>query len=224
PLLEVAGKTILDRLLDDLDKIDAINEHIVVTNDTFATYFKAWVARTHNKKQITIINDGAICNEGRKGAVCDILYVIERLSLKDDLLVLAGDNVVDFSFSGFVQFAQEKGTSCITCHYESSVPALQKTGVLKVDEQFKVLEMFEKPVVPPSNWAVPPFYLYKGKDIGLIYKSVASGCGYDAPGNLASWLSKQTDVYAWQLPGKRYDIGDLNSYEEVNQIFKKTNG
>jgi len=219
PLLEVGGKTILDRLLADIDTIDAIDEHMIVTNDTFYTYFKAWKLRTHYKKKIILINDGAISNEQRKGAVCDILFVIEKFSLKDDLLVLAGDNVVDFSFKRFVEFAQIKGTSCITCHYEPSIPALQKTGVLVTDNDFKVMAMHEKPEVPPTHWAVPPFYFYKGSDLGLIYKAVASGCGFDAPGHLVAWLCSYADVYAWELPGKRYDIGNMASYEAVNKIF-----
>ncbi|NLE32279.1 MAG: NTP transferase domain-containing protein [Bacteroidales bacterium] len=224
PLLDIGGKTIIDRLLADIDSIEAIDEHLVVTNDTFYTYFKAWQLRTHYQKPVTIINDGAICNENRKGAVCDILYVIEKMSLKDDLLVLAGDNVVDFSFKEFIQYALDKGTSCVTCHHEPSMEALRKTGVLVADDAFKVVAMFEKPQMPPSQWAVPPFYFYRGSDLAMIYKAVAAGCGFDAPGHLVAWLCNHVVVHAWELTGKRYDIGDMSSYEAVNAVFsQKTN-
>lgn len=220
PLLELGGKTIIDRQLADIDAIDAIDEHLIVTNEAFYTYFRAWQVRTHYKKPITIINDGAVCNETRKGSMRDILFVIESLGLKDDLLVLAGDIVVDFSFKGFVAFAQSKGTSCITCHHEPSLKALQKTGVMVADPDFKVVAMLEKPQVPPTRWAVPPFYFYKGADLDMIYKAVASGCGFDAPGHLVAWLCQHAAVHAWVLPGKRYDIGDLASYEAVDQLFR----
>lgn len=221
PLLEVGGKTILDRLIADIDKIELVNQHIIVTNDVFYPYFLAWKARSLYKNEIVIVNDGTTDNDNRLGAVRDILYVIENLCVNDDLLVVAGDNVVTFSFKDFVLFALKKGTSCITCHYEPSIPALQKTGVLLTDNNFKVLGMFEKPEIPPSNWAVPPFYYYKASDLKIIEKAMGDGCGFDAPGNLIAWLYKQTDVYAWELNGERYDIGDIAGYERVCKIFEK---
>ena len=219
PLLPVGGRSILDRLLADLDAIPVIDEHLIVTNATFYGRFERWRAETGYAKEIVLIDDGTTTNENRLGAVRDILHVIESLGLDDDLLVLAGDNVVDFSFAGLAEYAREKGTSCITCHHEPSLPALQKTGVLAVGPDFRVEAIQEKPQVPASSWAVPPFYLYKAADLPLIRSALAEGCGHDAPGNLAAWLCQRTPMHAWVLPGRRYDIGDLASYEEVNRIF-----
>lgn len=219
PLLEIGGISILDRLLADLDGIPEIDGHIVVTNATFAPIFESWKAKTAFSKEIRIVDDGTTNNDNRLGAVRDILFVLDWLGLEEDLLVLAGDNVVDFSFAPFVRFAMEKGRSCLTCHEEPSIPALQKTGVLEASADMRVLAMHEKPQVPPSHWAVPPFYYYRAADLPLIRKALESGCGADAPGNLMAWLCKQTEIYAWPLPGKRYDIGDLASYEAVNALF-----
>jgi glucose-1-phosphate thymidylyltransferase len=149
PLLEVGGKTILDRLIEDLDGLDAIDEHIVVTNTFFAPIFKEWLSRRSFNKPVRIVDDGTTSNENRLGAVKDILYVLDSLQLEDDLLVLAGDNVVDFSFAPFIDFAVGKGRSCLTCHDEPSIPALQKTGVLEATKEMLVLAMHEKPQVPP---------------------------------------------------------------------------
>ena len=217
PLLQVGASSILDRLIADVDGIEEVDEHIVVTNASFAHHFEQWKANTKFRKPITIVNDGTTSNETRLGAVRDILLVIGQLQEPTDLLVLAGDNVVDFSFAGFVTYAQSKGTSCITCHEEPSIPALQKTGVLEADEQFKVIALHEKPQNPPSHWAVPPFYLYRKDDLEIISTALEAGCGFDAPGNLAAWLCKQVEMHAWPLPGRRYDIGDLESYELIRQ-------
>ncbi|MCX6308181.1 MAG: sugar phosphate nucleotidyltransferase [Bacteroidia bacterium] len=219
PLLEIGGKTILDRLLDDLDSIREIDQHIVVTNTMFAPIFEKWLASRSFTKNVLIVDDGTTNNDNRLGAVKDILFVLDSLLLNDDLLVLAGDNVVDFSFAPFIKYSIEKGRSCLTYHDEPSVSALQKTGVLEASEEMRVLAMHEKPQVPPSHWAVPPFYYYNKVDLPLIRKALENGCGADAPGNLMAWLCKQTEVYAWPLPGKRYDIGDLASYEAVNKIL-----
>lgn len=219
PLLEVGGKTILDRLVETVDQIPEVTQHIVVTNASFYEHFENWKKNASYTKEILILNDGTSSNENRLGAVKDILFAIEELDIQEDLLVLAGDNVITFSFADFVTYAQAQGTSCITCHEEPSLAALQKTGVLEMDANFKVIAMHEKPVVPPSHWAVPPFYYYKHSDLSLIKKALDEGCGYDAPGNLAAWLCQQTPVYAWPLNGGRFDIGDLAAYEHAQKEF-----
>lgn len=219
PLLKVGEFSILDRLIRDVDSIPSIDEHIIVTNHNFARLFEEWRSKSVYSKPIRIIDDGTTTNENRLGAVRDILLVIEQLVEPVDLLVLAGDNVIDFSFAPFVEFARQKGTSCISYHVEPSIAALQKTGVLETDENFRVLAMLEKPQNPPSNYAVPPFYYYRASDLPLLKKALDEGCGFDAPGNLASWLCTQTEMYAWQLTGSRYDIGDLPSYESVCKLF-----
>ncbi|HPR89668.1 MAG TPA: sugar phosphate nucleotidyltransferase [bacterium] len=219
PLLPVAGRSILDRLLGDLDTIAAIDRHVIVTNATFFQHFADWKSRCRYTREILLINDGTTTNANRLGAVRDLLHVIETLALDDDLLVLAGDNVVDFSFRGLVEFSREKSTSCITCHHEPELAALQKTGVLIADADFRVEAIQEKPQQPASHWAVPPFYLYKAGDLPLIRSALAEGCGADAPGNLAAWLCRRTPMHAWVLPGRRYDIGDLAAYDAVQHLF-----
>lgn len=219
PLLAIGGQTILDRLVRQLDKLDVVTEHIIVSNATFQHYFEDWKSKANYRKKITVLNDGATSNENRLGAVTDILFAIQQLKIEEDLLVLAGDNVVTFSFQDFVEFARSKGTSCITCHEEPSLEALRKTGVLKMDENLLVEAIYEKPQDPPSHWAVPPFYYYTAADLPLIQTAVKGGCHYDAPGNLAAWLCQRSTVYAWPINGTRYDIGDLAAYEFAQKEF-----
>lgn len=220
PLLKVGEYTILDRLLIDLDEISAIDKHVIITNHNFYSHFIEWKKTATYKKEIIILNDGTQSNETRLGAVKDLLFAIETFDINDDLLVLAGDNVVDFSFSDFVNFANLKNTSCVCYHIENNLGALKKTGVLVKNVDGKVLAMYEKPTNPPSCFAVPPFYIYRANDISLIKEALNDGCDADAPGNLLSWLSEKTEVFAWEMQGKRYDVGDIASYNAVNDIFK----
>jgi len=219
PLLAIGGQTILDRLVAQLDKLAIVTEHIVVSNATFYNHFEDWKSVSNYQKKVTVLNDGTTDNASRLGAVTDILFAIQQLKIEEDLLVLAGDNVVTFSFADFVQFAGAKGTSCITCHEERSFEALQKTGVLKMGDNQLVEAIYEKPDVPPSHWAVPPFYYYTAADLPLIQTAIEQGCDYDAPGNLAAWLCQRSTVYAWPINGKRYDIGDLAAYKFAQKEF-----
>ncbi len=246
PLLKIGESTILGRMLDDIDRIPEIDEHVIITNHKFAHIFEEWAekrsldcARDDNpsvistkqsawrdpmrslgaRKPITIVDDGTETNETRLGAVCDLLYAMEKLQIDDDLLVVAADNLLFFSFQEFVDFAKEKGTSCIMCHEQPSIEKLQRTGVVELDDNMRVLGMEEKPQEPKSHWAVPPFYIYLKKDLPLVRHSVENGCGKDAPGNLAHYMVEHTIMHAWPMSAGRFDIGSIDTYEEAKRRF-----
>lgn len=219
PLLKIGNSSILGRMLDDIDRIPDIDEHIIVTNHKFAPIFEEWAKEQHYTKPITIIDDGTESNETRLGAVCDLLYALDQLNINDDMLVVAADNILFFSFQEFVDFAKAKQTSCIMCHEQPSIEKLQRTGVIVMDEQNRVLNMEEKPQVPKSHWAVPPFYIYKKEDLDLVRHSVENGCGKDAPGNLAHYMVEKTTMHAWPMSAGRFDIGSLDTYKEACERF-----
>ena len=277
PLLKIGNSTILGRMLDDIDNIDDVTEHVIVTNHRFTPIFEEWVKTPSGspclggrlvgvggryKKPITIIDDGSTTNDNRLGAVCDLLMVMEKapssspclggerppqspclggekksslrredlggseessLNREDiggsDLLVVAADNLLFFSFQEFVDFARAKGTSCIMCHEQPSIEKLQRTGVVELDENNRVVGMEEKPQVPKSHWAVPPFYIYLKKDLDLVRHSVENGCGKDAPGNLAHYMVEHTTMHAWPMSAGRFDIGSLDTYYEAVEKF-----
>ena len=219
PLLKIGESTILGRMLDDIDGIQEIDEHISITNHKFAPIFEDWKAAQNYTKPVTIVDDGTETNETRLGAVCDLLYAMEKLQIDDDMLVVAADNLLFFSFQEFVDFAKEKGTSCIMCHEQPELAKLQRTGVVELDAKMKVQGMEEKPQVPKSHWAVPPFYIYKKRDLDLVRHAVENGCGKDAPGNLAHYMVEHTVMHAWKMSAGRFDIGSLDTYEEAVRRF-----
>lgn len=221
PLLKIGESTILGRMLDDIDRIDDITEHIIVTNHKFAHIFEQWAAEQNYQKPVTIVDDGTETNETRLGAVCDLLYAMKQYAIDEDLLVVAADNLLFFSFQEFVDFAKEKQTSCIMCHEQPSIEKLQRTGVVVLDDNMKVLEMAEKPQKPKTHWAVPPFYIYLKKDLDLVRHSVENGCGKDAPGNLAHYMVEKTVMHAWPMSAGRFDIGSLDTYKEACEKFGK---
>ena len=219
PLLKIGQSTILGRMLDDIDTIPEIDEHVIITNHRFADIFRQWAAEQNYTKPITIVDDGTETNETRLGAVCDLLFAMDQLGIDDDMLVVAADNLLFFSFREFVDFAREKGTSCIMCHEQKDIEKLRRTGVIVVDDQMRVLNMEEKPEQPKSTWAVPPFYIYKKQDLPLVRGSVDDGCGKDAPGNLAHYMVDHTTVHAWAMTAGRFDIGSLDTYYEAQKLF-----
>ena len=220
-LLKIGSNTILGRMLDDIDTIPQIDEHIIITNHKFAPIFEKWKMEQHYQKPITIIDDGTETNETRLGAVCDLLFAMSKLNIDDDMMVVAADNLLFFSFREFVDFSMQKGTSCIMCHEQPSIEKLQRTGVVELDADNKVLGMEEKPQKPKSHWAVPPFYIYLKKDLDLVRHSVENGCGKDAPGTLAHYMVEHTTMHAWLMSAGRFDIGSLDTYYEAVEKYGK---
>lgn len=250
PLLTIGNNTILGRMMDDIDRIPDINEHIIITNHRFASIFEEWLKTPSGtpclggkltgvagrwKKPITIIDDGSTTNDNRLGAVNDLLLVLNTTTPPKQgetegvfgetegvpgVLVVAADNILFFSFQDFVDFAKEKGTSCIMCHYEPEIYKLQRTGVVELDDNHRVLQMQEKPEEPVSHWAVPPFYIYCKEDLELVRHSVENGCGKDAPGNLAHYMVEHTTMHAWPMSAGRFDIGSPDTYYEAVKRFK----
>lgn len=215
PLLPVWGSSILERLILDLDQIPGITRHVVVSNHKFIGHFEGWKKATDAKKPIALIDDGSTMNENRLGAVKDIALAIEKLHLNDDLLVAAGDNLLDFSLAALADSMKQHNASTIFCYHEPDPRVLRRCGVITPDENFRVLRMEEKPPEPATHWAVPPFYAYVQSDLPLMLSGIASGVNTDAPGSLPAWLCQRTPVYAAVMPGKRVDVGDLEGYERL---------
>lgn len=221
PLLPVGGKPILNWLLDDIDSIPEITEHVVISNHKFIEHFRDWATKQQYSKPITVLDDGSMDNEHRLGAVKDILFAVEELNIQEDALLIAGDNLVDFSFGEFIAFTKEKNTSCVMCHEENVLEKQQKTAIITRNENALITSYEEKPREPKGNLAVPPFYYYRAEELLRVEEAINNGCNVDAPGSLAAWISGKTNLHAWLMSGKRYDIGDMKSYEYVQKVYVK---
>jgi glucose-1-phosphate thymidylyltransferase len=225
PLLPVQGKTILDWLLEDVDAIPEITGHVIVSNHRFIRHFETWKSTCGLTKPVIVLDDGSTSNGDRLGAVVDIGFAMNALQRKDDVLVLAGDNIVDFSFRHFLHFAAEKRSSCVMYYEEPVLANLRSCGVLMLDEYGRILSMVEKPANPPSSLAVPPFYCYLKDDIALLDEAIRSGCGTDAPGSLVAWMCQNRTMHAWEMKvgGQavhRFDIGTLEGYRRIEREFQ----
>ena len=223
PLLDVAGKPILEHILEKVSKVTDINEVFIVTNDRFYPCFIEWKKGYRFPDKIHIVNDGTTTNENRLGAIADLQYTVDKMGIDDEIMVLAGDNLFDFELYDFVEFYRRKVADCISVHEINDVERLKRTGVVEVDRKWKVVSFEEKPENPKTNLAVPPFYIYKKETLPLISEYLKEGNNPDAPGNFIPWLIKKKDVYAFKFEGERYDIGTPESYETVIRLYENKN-
>lgn len=221
PLLPVGGKPMVDYIMDKLEPLPEIDEIYIVTNNRFFKHFEKWKSHHLSSKKITIINDKTLTNEDRLGAIGDMQLVIEEARIKEDLLVIAGDNLFSFKMSDFLKFAKAHSSGCsIALHDIGLLEEARKYGVVKVDKNNKLLSFAEKPAKPESTLVAICLYYFPKEKISKVAEYLKQSKHKDAPGVYISWLVENDSVYGFIFYGEWYDIGDKNIYERIKDRYK----
>lgn len=218
-LLEVGGKTVIGRLVSEIDEIELVTKHIVITNKLLYPYFLAWKARFRLKNDIVIINDGTLDTENDYRKAQDTLYSIENLSNDEDLLLVNCNQVFTFNIRDFLVHAMYKGESCIAYKHNPCIAELQKSLVLSVDSTSEIVGMHFMPQVPPSALAAIILCYFKGADQKLIYNTLKGGQSFGSPAEIILWLRGKTLLCGWEIKGRSFVINDQDDYERLVRIF-----
>lgn len=220
-LLKLGNKTILDMVVEKIEEVNDVKDIYIVTNHKFYTQFKDWAEEHKGSKKISVLNDFTTNNDNRLGAIGDMEYTIKHYDIDDELLVMACDNIFDFSLNEFVDLYRKNDADMICANKVDNEEELHSMGVAELDEDGKVIGFEEKPAEPKSNIGVSPFYLYKKETVPMIKQYLDEGNNKDAPGNFVPWLITKKDVYAFVTDGMRIDIGTPESYEEAQKLYSK---
>lgn len=224
-LLEVGDRAILDHILDNVMQIKAVDEVFIVTNEKFYKHFLDWkeessqTPKLFSNLPITIFNDGTTNEDIRLGALGDLKFVIDSANISDDIIVLAGDNLMDFSVLGFYNYFRTVDSSCV-CVKEVQPHELEKMGIVLMDEDNRIIDFEEKPKNPKSSLGAYAIYIYKKDTLDLLNDYLSSGNNPDAPGNFPAWLCHRQAVYGYVFSGRCYDIGTPDAYKEVQELYK----
>jgi glucose-1-phosphate thymidylyltransferase len=222
PLLPVAGKPIINHLLDRLGVIDALDRIYVVTNQKFAPDFERWAAETQTQspKPITVVNDDTTSDDDKLGAIGDLHFVIERHAIDEPLLIVGGDNAFTFDLNEFVRFYDAHGSSAGLYELDD-LEAVKRYNEIMLDADGRIVSFREKPPDPKSKLFAICLYLYATDDVRRVAQYMAEGNNPDAPGHYLAWLHTRSRVYGCPLHGTWYDIGDLRAYEDAQRFFAK---
>ena len=225
PLLKLGDKPLIDHILVTLEELKCVDHIYVVTNAKFSSHFQQWADETGKANRfpdfdITVVNDGTTSNETRLGAIADIQFVIDKHDLAGELLVAAGDNVYRSSFTAMLSLYREKQADVVLAYPVDDLAKLRRSGIMELDADQRLVGFEEKPEQPKSNYVAPAFYMYKSDTLPLFKRYLEQGNNPDAPGNFTGWLYQQKPVYAHILREPYYDIGTLEAYQRVNDIFE----
>jgi len=222
PLLPVGGRPMLDWILDRVRDVDEITGVHVVTNARYAPSFRRWADR----EGVAVLDDGTTSNDDRLGAIGDIQFAVDAAGLGgDDLLVIAGDNLFDFSLRDLAAWWRGKGEASALAVYDVRDPELAKQfGVVEVDEHERIVRFVEKPPEPPSTLAATATYLYHRAHVPLVATYLAEGNAPDQPGRLVAWLHTRRPVYGYQFEGEWYDVGSHEQLLEADNRLRARAG
>jgi glucose-1-phosphate thymidylyltransferase len=224
PLLMVAGKPMIEHVLDNLATLPYIDHAYVVTNAKFADHFQKW-AESYRHPQLrfgfTIVNDRSTDDSNKLGAIGDMHLVLTKYEITDDIIVVGGDNLFSNDLSEFGEFCRQKNAPVLAVYDVGNLEEIKKYNAIEIDEEGRIIYFEEKPAHPKSTLTGIALYYYFGSSLPLIHQYIAEGNNPDQPGRLVQWMYKRVPFYTWKVPGIWYDVGSKETLEEANEVFSK---
>ena len=227
-LLPIAGRPMLDYVCDRIDEVEDVDELHVVSNALFAGSFARWAETRAGRLCPLVHDDGTSSNEQRLGAIADLRYVVEQADLEgEDLLVVAGDNLFDFSLQEQVEFWRSRSSlveggraSCVAVHRCRNSELLSLYGIVELGENGRILNFVEKPERPATDLIATASYVFAGEHVALIDRYLAEGNSPDQPGNLLAWLYSREPVYGFVFEEFWLDIGDHEQLRAADELLR----
>lgn len=222
-LLPVGGRPMLDWVLDRIRELDELAGVHLVTNSRFAPVFTGW-ADAHG---VVVHDDGTTSNEDRLGAVGDLRLVIDAAGLEvDELIVLAGDNLFEFSLSRFVEWRRGKPqpASAVPLHDVGDLALATQYGIAATDADDRIVQFVEKPSDPPSTLASTLVYLLPPEHVRFVATYLDAGESADNAGSFLGWLARNEPVYGYRFEGAWFDIGDRVQLLEADNRLRRLTG
>lgn len=221
PLLDVGGKPIVNHILEKLEVMDDVDEVFVSTNEKFQEPFKTWIVdqKEKYKTKFDLVIEPTHEEAGKFGTIAGIEFLIESQNLKDDVIIIAGDNIFDFELQDLVDFYKKKKAPVLAVYDVKDKLKAQLYGIVAVDKNHKITDFIEKPQEPPSTLASTALYVFPKEILPMFKEYLNSGGRPDSPGFFIQWLIKKRDVYAFSFSGHWFDIGDLESLEKARKAF-----
>lgn len=223
PLLPVAGKPMIDHVLEKFDESPVLDAIYVVTNSRYAKSFEEWASQRTAAgrfagRPIRVFDDGTSSNEDRLGAIGDIGFVMDSAKLDDDLIVVAGDNLFSGALDEYVEAAQKKGV-LVGTYDVGSLEEIRKYNNLGLDAEGRITLFEEKPQTPISTLTAIALYHYPRGVLPLIRQYLTEGNNPDQPGRLVQWLFSRVPCFTYRIGGTWLDIGSRETYDEAQTIF-----
>ena len=224
PLLEVAGRPMIEHVLDNLSGIKSVKKVHIVSNNKFFPNFSEWLENYKNQKQkerIVLINDGSVNESDKLGAIGNLHFVIERERITDNIVVVAGDNLFNHNLDDFLLHGEKNNSPVLGMYDVGSLEEAKRFGCISVNKHGQITAFEEKPKQPKSSLIGIALYYYPKNILPLIAQYITEGNNPDQPGRLVEWLYSKVPFHTWKIRGPWYDIGTKETLKEVSRVLTK---
>jgi glucose-1-phosphate thymidylyltransferase len=229
-LLLVRNKPMLQYVLEKLEVVSDVHKIYISTNARFKHHFASFLRDYKNKNKnkgmiakdvdVKLVIEDAFSEGEKLGSLGALEFLIKKEGIEDELMIVGGDNLFQFSLNELVAFYREKGCeSAIAVYDVGSREKAKLYGIVALDEDNKIIDFVEKSEEPKSYLAATACYMLSPRGVKLLLNYLEEGNNPDALGNFIAWLHKRTPVYGYVFKGVWFDIGSLESYEEANRTF-----
>jgi glucose-1-phosphate thymidylyltransferase len=218
-LLQIAGKPILDYIIEILEPIPTINKIFIDINKKFENHFSNYLKQKTTKKDISLFIEDTHSEMEKLGSVGGLSHLIRETNIEDELLVVGGDNILSFNMFEFIDYFKSINANTIAlCNVKSKLKA-RLYGVVNLDHNNKIIDFEEKPYKPKSTLVSTACYAFTQKGVNKILNYIDKGKDPDKMGSFIQWLYKNDIVYGFIFKGIWFDIGSFESYNEANIYF-----
>ncbi|MBD3164202.1 NTP transferase domain-containing protein [Candidatus Woesearchaeota archaeon] len=219
PLLMVGNKEIITRIIEKLEDIKEIDELVISTNAKFENKFKHYLQNITVSKQCRLVVEPSMGEGEKLGSIGGLNYLIDHLGLDDDVLVIGGDNIFEFSLRNFIDYYSDKDASVIALKKIEDRALLKKYGVCVLGKDELITDFQEKSDKPVSDLASTACYIFTYSDMMLIKKYLAGPNPPDAMGFFISWLISNASVYGYVFEEDWYDIGSFEQLDGARERY-----
>ncbi|WP_254767228.1 sugar phosphate nucleotidyltransferase [Salinilacihabitans rarus] len=208
--LPIGNSTVVDRIFAELEADERIDEVFVSTNERFAPEFEAHLAENAFEKP-TLSVEETTAEDEKFGVVGALAQLVEREGVDDDLLVIAGDNLMSFAVSDFLDYFEATGTPTLAAYDVGSREKAKSYGLVELDGN-RVVDFQEKPDDPKSTLVSIACYAFPSEHLSLLPTYLEDGNNPDEPGWFVQWLQDREPTHAYTFEGAWFDIGTPESY------------
>jgi glucose-1-phosphate thymidylyltransferase len=218
-LLKIKGKEIISVILKKINNIHNFQDLFLVTNDVCYPHFIKFFEESAILKKWSVFRNGVSVENNRLGAIGDLVLMLEKVGMDDDILVLPSDTLVSLDFNKLLDF-YKKNRGFVNVVYDAGDKEVikEKLGCAELDGD-KLVSFEEKPIEPKSTLQSVPIYIYPKEVLPLI-KEYASdpNNNLDSPGSIVPYLIGKIPTFAYQIKdGYYHDVGTLEDYEKLNK-------
>lgn len=219
PLLEVAGRSIVDYIIDKIEECPDVSEIIISTNARFRENFNKWLSNARHHVNTRIVHEETKSEDEKLGAVGALAWLIEHEKLAGDLMVVNGDNLFKFNLQKFIELFDKTKGPVLGVYDVREMEEAKKMGVVALDADSHICDFQEKPEAPKSTLVSTGIYIFPAGSLGLFRQYLDEGNDKDKIGSFIAWLYKKYKVAGHVFMEDWFDIGSVDTYEMVKKRY-----